>query len=325
MTALHFDATKVPPRRQIEPLADLKARLDLLSVVAGHVALKRRGLREHWGCCPFHGERTPSFKVDTHTGRYHCFGCNADGDVLDFLAAIEGLDGVGAIRRAREMVGGSAERPTPAPRPIAPMVEREAEERRELAQEIWRATGTVWPGTDPWRYLTEIRGIGRWDVDRVRFHPACPWAARTAPCIVVPVNDHETGNVVGVWRIRYALAGKVERWGLGPTKGNAVRLYHAPGPRLVVAEGVEDALAAAELTGLPAWAALSAGNMAELLLPQHHREVLILADRDANGVGQENAHKLAARLRVEGRQVAVKRPAAGKDPNDVLRARRAAP
>ena len=92
----------------------------------------------------------------------------------------------------------------------------------------------------------------------------------------------------------------------------------------MVAEGVEDALAAAELTGLPAWAALSAGNMAVLVLPERFREVLILADRDANGVGQENAHKLAARLRAEGRLADVRRPIAGKDANDVLRAGRAA-
>ena len=111
--------------------------------------------------------------------------------------------------------------------------------------------------------------------------------------------------------------------GLGPTKGNAARLCWAPGPQLAVAEGVEDALAAAELTGLPAWAALSAGNMAELVLPDRFREVLILADRDANGVGQENAHKLAARLRAEGRHAEVRRPVRAKDANEALTKRRA--
>ena len=81
----------------------------------------------------------------------------------------------------------------------------------------------------------------------------------------------------------------MERRGLGPMRGNAARLFHAPGPRLVIAEGVEDALAAHELTGLPAWAALSAGNMAALILPEHLREVLILADRDKHGLGQAKA------------------------------------
>src|SRR3954452_15803673 len=117
MTALDFNAATVPPRPPLEPLADLKARLDLLAVVAGHVALKRRGQHEHWGCCPFHADRSPSFKIDTRRDRYHCFGCGAHGDVLDFLAAVEGLDLAGAIRRARELAGGTIQRPTPRPRP----------------------------------------------------------------------------------------------------------------------------------------------------------------------------------------------------------------
>jgi Toprim domain len=62
--------------------------------------------------------------------------------------------------------------------------------------------------------------------------------------------------------------------------------------------------------------------MAVLILPERFREVLILADRDANRVGQENAHKLAARLRAEGRHAEVRRSTVGKDANDALRARR---
>jgi len=62
--------------------------------------------------------------------------------------------------------------------------------------------------------------------------------------------------------------------------------------------------------------------MGDLILPERFREVLILADRDR--AGQDGAHKLAARLRAEGRRVAVKRPIAVKDANDVLRTGRAA-
>src|SRR3954447_10703707 len=138
MTALDFNAATVPPRPPLEPLADLKARLDLLAVVAGHVALKRRGQHEHWGCCPFHADRTPSFKVDTRRGTYRCFGCGAHGDVIDFLAAIEGLRPARAIRRAREFVDCGGVRPAPPPGPAAGKPDRETEERRELAREVWR-------------------------------------------------------------------------------------------------------------------------------------------------------------------------------------------
>ena len=112
---------------------------------------------------------------------------------------------------------------------------------------------------------------------------------------MAPVNDAATGLVVGVWRIRPALEGQVERRGLGPTKGNACRLSQAPGPTLAIAEGVEDALAYGELSGVPCWAALSAGNMAELILPARFREVHVVADADA--AGRENAARLVRRLR----------------------------
>ncbi len=57
-----------------------------------------RQAAEHYGihvgrngmaCCPFHNDKTPSMKLDR---RYHCFGCGADGDVIDFAAALYGLE-----------------------------------------------------------------------------------------------------------------------------------------------------------------------------------------------------------------------------------------
>jgi putative DNA primase/helicase len=165
--------------------------------------------------------------------------------------------------------------------------------------------------------------LARWNGDRLRWHPQCPWRGGRAGCLVAPINDHATGLVVGIWRILPTLLGEVQCRGLGPTRANAARLFRAEGPQVVIAEGVEDAIAAHELTGLPAWAALSAGNMTELVLPHRLREVLILADRDESGLGLAKAHALAARLRQEGRQAVVRRPTTGKDANDVPRARRA--
>jgi phage/plasmid primase-like uncharacterized protein len=99
-------------------------------------------------------------------------------------------------------------------------------------------------------------------------------------------------------------------------------------PELVIAEGVEDALAAWELTTYAAWAALSAGNMRSLELPREYTDVLILADADqpndkGERVGLGAARDLARRLRAEGREATVRLPAHAKDANDVLRARKA--
>jgi putative DNA primase/helicase len=122
--------------------------------------------------------------------------------------------------------------------------------------------------------------------------------------------------VAGIWRIKPCLEGKVERRGLGPVKHNAARLFWAEGPQLVVCEGIEDGLAAHALTGRPAWAALSAGNLAALIVPPRFTDVLILADADAVGIG--HAAELARRLKQEGRAVRLQRPRWVKDANELL-------
>lgn len=310
--------------RAEEDIADLKTRVDLAEVAGRYVALQPRG-GDLWARCPFHADRTPSFKVDVRRQRWRCFGCGAGGDVLDFLAAAENLDAGAALRLLREMVGVAPpgpRRPSPAALPKLEGPDPRTERNRILAQDIWRQTGDIPEEGMARTYLSEGRGLSRWDGDRLRWHPSCPWKGGVAGCLIAPINDHESGLVVGVWRILPAPGGKAERRGLGPTRSNCSRLYPAPGPAVAIVEGVEDAIAAHELTGLPAWAALSAGNMADLVLPARLVEVAILADADDAGRG--GAHALAGRLRAEGREARVLRPTAGKDPNDVLRAGRAA-
>jgi DNA primase len=160
-----------PQRQQLEPIADLKARLDIADIVGRHVRLKpsRGGLV---ACCPFHHEKTPSFKVDRETQRFICFGCGAKGDVIDFLAAIENLDRVASLKRARELAGGSfVARPVPRRPPEPDKPDAEAERKREQAQEVWRTAEDIQPGSDGFRYLVERRGIRHWDPERLRWHP----------------------------------------------------------------------------------------------------------------------------------------------------------
>ncbi|NBB71918.1 MAG: hypothetical protein GVY33_16600 [Alphaproteobacteria bacterium] len=79
-------------------LADFKARLPVVEIVRRYVRLVRNGPL-HKGLCPFHREKTPSFTVTESRGTYHCFGCGAHGNALDFLMAIEGLDFAESSRR----------------------------------------------------------------------------------------------------------------------------------------------------------------------------------------------------------------------------------
>jgi putative DNA primase/helicase len=149
-------------------------------------------------------------------------------------------------------------------------------------------------------------------------HPS----GRALPCMLALLHDL-AGDLVAVHRTFLAPGGTgkagVEpvRMTLGDVRGAAVRLYPVA-PHLVVAEGIETALAAAELLGLPAWAATSAGNLGDsLALPPEVREVTIGADADPPG--RRAAKAAAARWRAEGRTVRVAMPdKPGADFNDLL-------
>lgn len=80
-----------------EFLDELKIRVGLAAVIGRRVKLVRAG-RELKGCCPFHGEKTPSFFVNEEKGFYHCFGCGAHGDVIRFVMEHDGLDFMETVR-----------------------------------------------------------------------------------------------------------------------------------------------------------------------------------------------------------------------------------
>ena len=105
---------------------------------------------------------------------------------------------------------------------------------------------------------------------------------------------------------------------LGGASGGAVRLAPAA-EALMVGEGVETCVAAMQATGQPAWAALSTSGLTALILPPIVRQVVSLADHDANGAGERAAHKAAQRWLAEGRRARIAMPPEpGTDFNDVL-------
>lgn len=71
-------------------ICEFRALLDIEAAVRQHVELKRKG-KTMTGLCPFHSEKTPSFKVSTERQRFKCFGCGAHGDVIDFYQKLLGL------------------------------------------------------------------------------------------------------------------------------------------------------------------------------------------------------------------------------------------
>ncbi len=77
---------------------------NIVNIVGDYVQLKRRGA-SYMGCCPFHGEKTPSFSVNPTRGFYYCFGCHKGGNAVNFLMEIEKQSYPEAIRNLGNRFG----------------------------------------------------------------------------------------------------------------------------------------------------------------------------------------------------------------------------
>ncbi len=143
-------------------LDELRARTPMAALVSRGVKLSRSG--KSWkGCCPFHGEKTPSFYV--YDDGYHCFGCGAHGDAIAFVMNGQGASFIEAV----EMLAAEAGLDVPKPTPAA----AEAEQQRldltgvlDLAATIFRRQLHAPGGTAALGYL---RGRGLTDDTIARF------------------------------------------------------------------------------------------------------------------------------------------------------------
>ena len=85
-------------------IQDLLNRVDIVDVVERYVKLKRAGAN-YVACCPFHGEKTPSFTVSQSKQFYHCFGCSAHGTAIGFIMEYNGSGFVDAVKELAQSVG----------------------------------------------------------------------------------------------------------------------------------------------------------------------------------------------------------------------------
>lgn len=111
-------------------LDELRARVTLSSVIMRTTKLQRAG-REWKACCPFHDEKTPSFTVNDQKGFYHCFGCQAHGDVIRWMTDQRGLSFMDAVKELAAEAGMEVPRPDPR--------EAERAERRASLHDVMAA------------------------------------------------------------------------------------------------------------------------------------------------------------------------------------------
>ena len=105
---------------------ELKAHLDIVQIVGERVPLRKAGAASWKGLCPFHGEKTPSFHVHGDKQFFHCFGCGASGDVIEFVKRSDSLTFPDAIRQLAGRAGMTVPEPEDGKADVESSREREA-------------------------------------------------------------------------------------------------------------------------------------------------------------------------------------------------------
>jgi DNA primase len=83
----------------------VKQQADIVKVIEGYIRLRKAGAQNYSGLCPFHKEKSPSFSVHAVRQFYHCFGCQASGDVFSFVGKIENVSFPEAVRIVAQKCG----------------------------------------------------------------------------------------------------------------------------------------------------------------------------------------------------------------------------
>ncbi len=264
-------------------------------------------------CCPAHNDKHPSLSIGMGENGKLLLKCHAGCTFGDIMAA---------LRSRGLLIGGSAFR---RPEPIGEVAQRMAERaytfrREQQARALWESARS--PIDTIGETYIRARGITCALPYSIRYIGNC-WhpGAKRLPALIGYIRG-SSGFAVHRTYIKPDGSGKADatptKAMLGPAMGGAVRLSNRRG-RLVVAEGIETGLSL--LSGIldgphSVWAALSAGGMKGLNLPNKPGCLVVAPDGDE--VGMAAANILAERAYALGWKVSVLAPPRGYDWNDVL-------
>lgn len=145
-------------------LDELRDRVPISDVIGRRVTWDRKktntGRGDYWACCPFHGEKSPSFHCEDRKGRYHCFGCGVSGDHFRFLMELDGVSFQDAVQSIADIAGVAM----PAPDPEAARRERERHnlfDVMELATQFFQDQLQTSAGAKARAYLRDRGLTGR--------------------------------------------------------------------------------------------------------------------------------------------------------------------
>jgi DNA primase len=116
----------------------VKQQADIVKVIESYIRLRKSGAQNYSGLCPFHKEKSPSFSVHAVRQFYHCFGCQASGDVFSFVGKIENVPFPEAVRIVAQKCG------IPLPKREFSSPEQAAEARQRAKLLELHETATSW-------------------------------------------------------------------------------------------------------------------------------------------------------------------------------------
>jgi putative DNA primase/helicase len=272
-----------------------RARGHWLSILPA-LGIDRRFLKRSNGPCPMCGGKDRWRFTDLNgKGTWWCNQC-LGGDGVKLAVKFTKLPFKDLATQIERIIGSAP-------------IERIAVQRSDMSirdglNRLWQSGRPVVP-SDPVDVWLQRRGVGMQDYPKclrsgmrirhsgppVTWHPAM--LATVSDAAGRPATIHKTyittdGAKAAVDKVRMFCAGSVPA-------GGAVRLA-APGPVLGIAEGIETALAATKMFGIPTWSALNAGGVEKFEPPAETQRLVVFGDNDVNGTGQRAAYALATRL-----------------------------
>lgn len=308
----------------------MSERLDVRQIARGRwrailtvLGMDERALSGKHYPCPMCGGRD-RFRFDDKEGRgtYFCSGCGA-GDGVALAMGVTGL--------SFRDVAAEVERIAGTVRPSAATPERSNEDKLAALRRAYRESKPIERGDEACRYLAG-RGLALYDLpESIRLHPGMAYrddgeVLGTFPAMLAIVTS-PMGEAVSIHRTylqdgRKAPMSAPKKLMQGlPLSGAAIRL--TPASRTVgIAEGVETALAAAELFEVPTWSCISTSGIESFEPPAGVKHVVIFADNDHNFAGQTAGYRAAHRLALRGIEVEVVIPPTDGDWLDELNRRR---
>lgn len=253
--------------------------------------------------CPFCGGTDRYSYSDEGVGKWFCRQCG-HGDGFDWLQKLHGWDLKKAMTEVEAIVG------TVQTTTIKP--EQDPESKARYMRKIWKESAPISQGDPVWIYLSRRCGDLAGALEDIRFHPSLAHSVDGGkhPAMLARMRSFDGKRGIGIHRTYLTRDGQkaqVDPIRMSYGEVGTVRLGPAQ-THLGIAEGIETAICAARIFGLPVWAATSANGLQAWEPPEGVTSVVICGDNDVSATGQAAAWALARRLRVDGMTVAVRIP-----------------